>query len=343
MASRRTAYPIDDRLVDLEAGRLDTAGLKEAGWVTESFYDDREHSRLNAELQDFALDSDTTLTRATRDRDRAFPRDVTAVDDRKRRRLPELGAFRATLSARQRRERSAAKNRVQRHAPKTSARALEQLITEPDAATWQRMNSLLSRVTGNVQYLEPRDRKLVQRVDRLIQAYERDSDRGHVVYVVARLPFSAPVDSPDKVPVTLLPGARLSFDQFTMGFHTLEEATTHARASVQEGDHEHTTVVLEVETARGIYLGRSDSVPDTAHLLPRGLALQVQAIDPAAPHPATIDGDGFAESLLVQCTDSPRSPDYQPPIAARERIRADRARRRARSRRTPHTPKGETS
>lgn len=338
MASRRTAYPIDDHLVDLEAGRLDAAGLKEAGWVAETFYDDREHGRLNAELQDFARDSDTTLTRATRDRDRAFPRDVTAVDDRKRRRLPLPGTFRATLSARQRRERSAAKNRVQRHAPRTSARALEQLVTEPDAATWKRMNSLLSRATGNVQYLEPRDRKLVQRVDRLIQAYERDSDRGHVVYVVARLPFSGPVDSPDKVPVTLLPGARLSFDQFTMGYHTLEEATRHAHASAQ-ADHEHTPIVLEVETARGMYLGRSDSVPDTAHLLPRGLALQVQAVDPGAPHPATIDGDGFAESLLVQCTDSPRSPDYQPPTAARARIRADRARRRARTRRT----KGETS
>jgi len=33
--------------------------------------------------------------------------------------------------------------------------------------------------------------------------------------------------------------------------------------------------VLEIQTRRGMYLGRSDSLDDTAHLLPRGLQLQV--------------------------------------------------------------------
>jgi hypothetical protein len=33
--------------------------------------------------------------------------------------------------------------------------------------------------------------------------------------------------------------------------------------------------VFEIETDRGMYLGRSDKVDDTAHLLPRGMRFEV--------------------------------------------------------------------
>jgi hypothetical protein len=42
-----------------------------------------------------------------------------------------------------------------------------------------------------------------------------------------------------------------------------------------------TMPVLEIQTRRGMYLGRSDSLDDTTHLLPRGLRLRVVDIHEA--------------------------------------------------------------
>ena len=52
-----------------------------------------------------------------------------------------------------------------------------------DKRVWEQTNSALSDVAGDAVELDDEQRKFVQRVDRGIQRYERNSGRGHVVYV----------------------------------------------------------------------------------------------------------------------------------------------------------------
>ncbi len=61
------------------------------------------------------------------------------------------------------------------------------------------------------------------------------------------------------LPANLQPGSTVAFDQFTLTRHNLHETPGHDSAR---------HVVFEVVTSRGMYLGRSDSVEDTTHLLP---------------------------------------------------------------------------
>lgn len=331
MGSAKTPYAGAAAVIDLEAGPATAEVIKSAALVAETFYDNREYARIDADLTDHVLDEDTTLTRARRDRDRAFPRDVSHPKPRKSRRLPALGEFRSRFSNRQRRERSALKHQIHRDAPQTQHRALGNLIGNPH--TWETLNRKLSQATGNVQHLDATDRETIQRIDRVIQSYEDASDRGHLVYVPVSIPLEGPITSRHDVPDTLQPGARISFDQFTMASHSLAEAhdlAAQMNAADPDGDP---IIILEIETSRGLYLGRSDSLDDTSHLLPRGMALQVEHIDTAADF-ATSSG-GHDRTLCVQLSDSPRPPDYKAPTAARQVLRHNRAQRKAIANSTP--------
>ncbi|MFE0750871.1 hypothetical protein [Gordonia sp. NPDC058843] len=319
MSSTRSAYT-GHGVIDLEAGPVDDAAIKSAGLVAEKFYDAMEQTRIGAELADRVLEDDTSRNRAARDRDRAFPRDTSAVDDdRKRRQLPDRGEFRADLSSRQRKERSAAKRRVLDSAPRTQVGELRWATGDPQR--WGHLNSSLREATGNAQQLSARDRRSVQRLDRLIQSYERDSGRGHVVYAVAELPTDTSVTRRRDVPETLQPGARISFDQYTMATHTLHEAAAIAEHRRAQGSGA-STVILEIETSRGMYLGRSDSLDDTSHLLPRGLGMRVAGIDEHADYARP---GGHDSTLVVQLRDTARDPDYQPPVTGRRLFRDRRA------------------
>lgn len=322
MGSARTPYT-GGAVVDVEAGPVDAAAIKAAGLVAEKFYDDREYARIDADLADFVVDDDTTRTRAARDRDRAFPRDMSQVNPRKQRELPAPGSFRATLSSRQRKDRSAAKRRVIDDAPTTSIATTAALVSTP--AQWAHLNTALREATGNAQHLADPDRRTVQRVDRMIQAYERGTDRGHVVYAAVTLPTDTPIRHARDIPDTLAPGARISFDQFTMASHTLHDAVAAADRHTTRSDlppASATTVVLEIQTSRGMYLGRSDSVDDTSHLLPRGMALQVASIDTRADYAAP---GGHGSTIVVQLRDATRSVDYTPPVAGRRARQQSRA------------------
>ncbi|UAK39459.1 hypothetical protein K8O93_07255 [Gordonia bronchialis] len=317
MSSTRTAYT-GHGVIDLEAGPVDDAAIKSAGLVAEKFYDAMEQTRIGAELADRVLEDDTSRNRAARDRDRAFPRDTSAVeDDRKRRQLPARGEFRDDLSSRQRKDRSAAKRRLLADAPRSQVSEMQWAIRDPQR--WKHLNSSLREATGDAQQLSQADRKSVQRIDRLIQSYERDSGRGHVVYAVVELPTDTTVTRRRDVPATLQPGARISFDQYTMASHTLHEAAAVAAQRRAEGSGG-STVILEIETSRGMYLGRSDSVNDTSHLLPRGLGMRVAGIDEHADYARP---GGHDSTLVVQLRDTPRDPGYQPPITGR-RLFSDR-------------------
>lgn len=276
--------------VDVEGGVISRRDVKAAREVARDVMTEREFQRLANRVVDELRDDDTGLTRAARDRDRATPRDASHVDsDRLRGELPARGEFRETLSGRQRKLRSAVKNKVMASAPASQHAAIGSMLTNEDPTEWRRINGGLHHAAGDVQQLADTDRAKVQRVDRAIQSYERLNDRAHRVYVAVDLPDTvADVTKPEDLPDGLQPGSTIAFDQFTLTHHNLHEAPGH-----DSSRH----AVFEVVTSRGLYLGRSDSVEDTTHLLPRGMEFDVVSAEHVAY--ATRSG-GFNERLVIQ-------------------------------------------
>lgn len=287
----KTARPNREPLVvDVEGGLVSKRDVKAAREVVESAMSERDFLRLANRIIDEARDDDASLTRSRRDRDRATPRDVSHVEsDRLRQELPAPEEFRPALSARQRKLRSATKNRVLAAAPSTQQRALKAMLGDEDPGQWRRVNALLHRGAGDVQQLDDADRSAVQRLDRMIQSYEDANDRSHRVYVAVELPDTHPdVRRREELPRNLVPGAMVSFDQFTVARHNLHETPGHDSAR---------HLVFELVTSRGMYLGRSDSVEDTTHLLPRGMQCRVASAEYA---PYATDSGGFDERLVLQ-------------------------------------------
>lgn len=287
----RTARPNREPLViDLEGGQASQKDIKAARDVAAATMSDRNWTRLTNRIFDQAREDDSSKTRATRDRDRATPRDVSHVDsNRLRGDLPAPSGFRGNLSHRQRKVRSAAKNRVMRAAPASQQRAVRTLLTGADSDEWDRVNRGLHRGAGDVQTLSDQDRVVVQRLDRLIQSYERSNDRTHKVYVSVKLPERRPdINGLNDVPAELRPGATVDFDQFTVARHNMDETPGH------DSDRH---LMFEVVTSRGMYFGRSDSMTDTTHILPRGMRFEVAAVDYATYETAP---DSYGERIVVQ-------------------------------------------
>ncbi|MEN4397465.1 hypothetical protein [Mycolicibacterium conceptionense] len=271
----KTARPNQEPVkLDIEGGPITARDVKAAREVAESAVTDAAFHRLASRIRDEMRDADSSLTRATRDRDRATPRDDSHVDSpRLRAELPSPEGFRRALSSRQRKIRSATKNKVIAAAPETQRRAIRSMLTEDDRAEWQRVNAALHRAAGDVQELPDTDRAKVQRLDRVIQSYERENDRMHTVYVAVKLPDRhRDIGDPDELPGNLQPGATVSFDQFTIARHSLHEAPGH------DSDR---YLMFEITTSRGMYFGNSDTVEDTTHVLPRGMSCEVVSAGPA--------------------------------------------------------------
>lgn len=290
MGAKTTRPNNEPVVIDPEGGLIGRRGSKVAKEVPPDAMDEKEFQRISQRIDDALRDSDTSLTRATRDRDRATPRDVSNVaSTRLRGALPADREFRAAVSGRQRKQRSALKNHVINSAPESQRRAMQTMLTDEDATEWRRINWALHKHAGNVQELDEADRVTVQRLDRLVQSYERNNDRSHRVYVSVRMPDRhGDVNTAADLPSTLAPGAIVEFDQFTLAHHNLHE--TH-------GHDSNRYVVLELVTSRGMYMGRSDSVEDTTHLLPRGMRAQVVAAEGA---PYALGPNGFGHRLVVQ-------------------------------------------
>ena len=279
-------------VIDVEGGKITERDLKAARAVAEEAMSEADQTRLSNLITDMARDKDSEKTRAARDRDRATPRDMSHVESPRLRRAPlaEI-AYRAPMSARQRKVRSALKNRVMAAAPRSQHKAVDTMLASPDPTAWQRVNDGLHHAAGDVHGLADKDRAMVQRLDRAIGSYEQINDRDHTVYVGVRLPDTvASVFDKRDLPAGLKVGSRIAFDQFTPATHNLHELPGHDDQQV---------VVLEITTSRGMYMGRAGTVDDTSHLLPRGMHLRLThaAVVPYAT------SDGFGERLVVQAQD----------------------------------------
>lgn len=237
---------------------------KHADLVLSDLYTGREAARNDARLGDSALEAMTGINRAKRDLERAYPRSqVPEQSSRKQRALASEGEFRSNLSSGQRKARSKAKRVVQDSMPSTERDAVARTISTPEG--FMEVNQSLHTVRGNARRLSPKERRHVQRIDRALARYERSSDRNHIVYFAASM--DVPPQSPSEVPATWQPGQTISLDQYTAAAHTMHEVDRESGADQ--------SVVFEMETSRGMYLGRSDSLDDTRHLLPRGIHAEV--------------------------------------------------------------------
>nr|WP_232530516.1 hypothetical protein [Mycobacterium intracellulare] len=292
LVGAKTNRPNRERalVVDPEAGTIGERDVKAAREIAAEVMGERDFQRLSNRITDEIRDADTSVTRAARDRYRSTPRDVSAVESpRLRGELPPPGDFRSALSGRQRKLRSAVKNKVMASAPASQHRAMRAMITDENPEEWRRINRALHARAGDVQQLADSDRATVQRLDRAVQSYERLNDRAHRVYVSVRLPDThRDVTKLEDLPANLRPGSLVAFDQFTLSRHNLHETSGH-----DSSRH----VVFEIVTSRGMYLGRSDSVEDTTHLLPRGMQFAVTSADYAVYEAG--DG-GFGDRIVVQ-------------------------------------------
>lgn len=239
----------------------------------------------------------TPGTRAWRDTQRAFPRDVSepVSHERKRRKLPSSREVRRSLSARQRDARSAAKNRAQARMPLREYQQLFDLVGDVRSSTWVDLNDALSEAAGDRQMLTDAQQQQLGRVDRAIQRAERDNDgRGHVVYLNVRAPhFINRSNAEGYAANQFSPGSTVEFDRYSGAAHNLHEIETSPSVASR-------TIAFEIQTRRGLYLGGSHKVDDTGHLLPRGMRLRV-----AGSHRATYERpDGTrGERVVVQLVD----------------------------------------
>lgn len=254
-----------DGVLDPDAGASGSAARKLAEVVDADDFAERAQTRTGFRELDAAVEA-SELSRSARDAERAEP--LAQVDEpghpRMLRRLQGDGVLRRPLSSRQRKDRSRLKMQAQDAMTLTQHRAVTALATEEK--TWDQLSDKLSDCAGDAQLLGDDARLAVQRIDRGIQHFEQGNRRGHVVYANLALPVDVlGTRRPEKWILDHLP-AEITFDRYTSTAHCLHEI----EASQQS------TFALEIQTRRGMYLGRSDSRDDTRHLLPRGLRLHVR-------------------------------------------------------------------
>lgn len=283
----RKGHP--DYVVDPDRG---TGGVsaKNAVLLDEGEHAERAQSRAGLRDLDAMTEGMSGLTRMQKDRERLFPRETNADlgDPRMRRTLPAEGEVRLPLSSRQRKERS--KDRTETLAALPQAQGMAQATLVSRADRWADINNQLSETTSDLQEMSPANQEQVRRIDRSIQAYERRNDRGHVVYSNVRMPHYINHGNVDGfVRNNFEAGRRLSFDRYTAATHQMHETAQGV------SDPDGRVVMLEIQTRRGAYLGQSDRVDNTQHLLPRGLELEV-----VGSHRATYaTPDGTTETRLV--------------------------------------------
>lgn len=292
-----------DFIVDSDRGS-GSVGAKLADIISPDTADTRESARVGLRDLDAMTEAMPGLSRQQRDRERISPRAATAElgHPRMQRPLPSPEQERIPFSSRQKKARSKTRISVQGNLPAAQYQAQRSLMTSP--RRWGELNDALSDNTGDVQALSEAQQQTVRRIDRSIQAYERHNDRGHVVYANVAMPYQINHSNlRGFVEHNFQPGDQISFDRYTAATHQLHETTQYAA-----GDTAGRVAVFEISTRRGVYLGHSDSQDNTAHLLPRGMALEV-----VGTHEATWRGpDGSTGTrVVVQLRDITPEPAQQ--------------------------------
>jgi hypothetical protein len=203
-------------------------------------------------------------------------------DQRMVRRLPEAESVRTPVSARQVDERNRLKREAQSAMPNTQYKALSRVVSDDGNERFRRFQAKLIRHVGDVQNFpnvpdpktgqrkEDPDVAKIRTLDRAIQTAEQHSGgRGHVIYVNGEMPPQVNRSNCHAyVPSTFHPGDRVNFDGFTSGHHNMHELD-------EFNNRPDRTVVYEIRTKRGAYVGASSKSDNTSHIMPRGVEFRI--------------------------------------------------------------------
>lgn len=240
---------------------------KLAGVTTSESFRENQQIRTDGHDLDANIEGSTGYHPAEKRAGRTYPKDYTApMNPRKYRGLPEPDAIRTKLSGRQQDERTKTGLEAQSQFTSNQYRVITNAVSDPDDGQWRALNDELSSVTGDRTQLNEHHRRMAGEMDWAIQKYERLNERNHVVYTRVELPgFVNETNIAGYVRNQHAAGDIVDFDRYTLGAHTVHEVEGDARRSV----------VYEILTRRGAYLGQSRDIDNTAHLLPRGLRMEV--------------------------------------------------------------------
>lgn len=211
--------------------------------------------------------------------------------------LPAAGEIRSSLSSNRKKDLSRQKNVAFSTMPQ--ARKVGTFKLTQHAAAMERLNTRLAEVVGDVDQLSTYEKRSVRTLDLAISDIEKTNKREHVVY--------APLFSPDGKQETVLRHFRDTiqrnsemspFDQRTEDFDRFVVAD-HNIANLDRFGGE---VVAEIRTARGGYVGGSDSVKEAEHILPRGMRYSIVGIQENVTY---IRNDGSqGQRTVVQLEDT---------------------------------------
>lgn len=187
--------------------------------------------------------------------------------------LPAPGEIRSSLSSNRKKDLSKQKNVA--FAKMTTPRKVLTTRLVEHATAMEHLNSRVAEVVGDVDQLSTYERRRVRSLDLAIADLESTNKRQHVVY--------APLFSPDGKQETVLRHFRETMqrnsemsplDQRTEDFDRFVVAD-HNLANLDRFGGE---VVAEIRTARGGYIGGSDTVQEAEHVLPRGMRYNIIGI-----------------------------------------------------------------
>lgn len=187
--------------------------------------------------------------------------------------LPARDEIRSSLSSNRKKDLSRQKNLAFSKMAKVRKVLTTRMVEH--AAPMEYLNKRLAEVVGDVDQLNPYEKKRVRSMDLAIADIESTNRREHVVY--------APLFSPDGKQETVLRHFRetmqrnsemSALDQRTEDFDRYVVAD-HNLSNLERFNGE---VVAEIRTARGGYVGGSDTVKEAEHILPRGMRYNIIGI-----------------------------------------------------------------
>lgn len=289
MSGRRTVGP--------NAGVQSPGGREsQAEWLSETDEAIAEAERTLNRSEAAALDETMTMREA--DARREQPRLRTdSANPRMTVTLPPADEVRPRVTSRRQKSLNKTKTEQLQKLPRNQrmelGRATRSIVSSPD--DMEALNQVVRGVHGTRSEIDdPRVRQRIDRLDRAIQSYERGNPREHRVYSTMRAP--KPHGASLNAMMRSLRGSSengrtLTFDGYI--------PSSHDPAAVEADQH---SVVLEIKTRSGQYLGGSDSRPEADHLVGRGRVMRVVSVQENVPYEKP-DGTRGVHPRVIQLED----------------------------------------
>ena len=189
------------------------------------------------------------------------------------RQLPTPNDIRSPLSSNRKKDLSKRKKQAWARMPQSRLQILHSLVGHE--APLEHLNRKLSEAVGDTSKLSSYQARRVRRMDMAIRDSEKENRREHIVYAPLFAPggdknallahFRETMDKNQKRPE----GEKRTedFDRYVVADHNLANL-----------DRFSSEVVAEIRTARGGYVGGSDTVNEAEHILPRGMRYNVVSV-----------------------------------------------------------------